>query len=348
MRRQTRASCLTPEAALRGALRATPGEPYAVLGLGSLALILSTSSARRSRTDDRPSACSGLGSPVRRHRRRARRARAVRRGVRSVRENGVDQAESRVVRAHRVRTRADRRPYRRARGHAARARRCGRPAEPTAFAPRRAGQARARAVPGLGGQAARARCATSPSRLSERTTRARAIEAAGGRLDVAVALARRASEAIRHRRRSLVAEPGPHRTHGRSEASAVDRRGHRPSARGERRARRPRVGRLPRRQPHSTCGDGRSRASGTRGPTVDLRGRRACLGARRAGRCQEALPVARACAAARHPGRAPLLSPRLRGGCAGNRAEMVSAGARDQSRVFRSLGSVARAVLRDG
>ena len=111
----------------------------------------STSSGRRSRTGAGPSACSGLGSTVRRHRRRARRARAVRRGVRRVRANGVDPAEPRVVCPRRVRPRADRRPSRCARGDAARTRRCCRPAGADRVAARRARQARARFGHGSGG-----------------------------------------------------------------------------------------------------------------------------------------------------------------------------------------------------
>ena len=76
-------------------------------------------------------------------------------------------------------------------------------------------------------------------------------------------------------------------------------------------------------------------------PAVDLRRRRARLGARARGRCAEAERVARPRAAARHEGRAPLLPSRV---CSGLRrrpacdARVVPPGARPEPAPFRCAG----------
>ena len=110
------------EAALRRASRLDPTDALAVIGLGSLALI---------RHDFRAALAIGrrAAAPrpveradVRPRRRCAARARPVRGCLPRVRAHGRAPSERRLVRAHRVRPRAARRPGRRASGDAA----CGR------------------------------------------------------------------------------------------------------------------------------------------------------------------------------------------------------------------------------
>ncbi len=132
------------------------------------------------------------------------------------------------------------------------------------------------------------------------------------------------------------------RTHGRGATSASHRRGRRASAAGERRPGRSRVGRVSRRQRNSPTRDRRARPEGASRPSVDLRRRRARMGARSCREVRRGVAVRGSSAPPRNARPASLLPPWL---CRGLRrkspghARVVRACARCEPGILRSLGS---------
>ena len=273
--------------ARRGARRPAEAMRLATLGLGHLALI---------RHDFRDALALGRAArrlspvssrPVRRHRRRPARARPVPRGVRGIRADGRAQAVARLVRADRLRARADRRPRRgdspRCSSRSTRLR--ARPSRP----PGRTSSSRSSSsAPGASiarQRHVRAALTSSPGYVFALEQQAR-VDAARGRLDAAVAVcAARVGERPAAAVRLAARRPAraTRRRRPRGAAAAGDGRGDRAAAGGERPARRPRVGGVPRRPRDPPGRDGAPRAARARRPALDLRRRRARLGARPGG-----------------------------------------------------------------
>ena len=270
------------ERALRRALEARPRDAAATLGLGNLALI---------RHDFR--AALALGREARRRAPFAARPYGVvgdalielgryRAGLRGVRPDGGREAEPRLLRPRRLRARADRRPSRRRRGDATRARRRGRRPRAHGVGARGAREARARRRPRRTqppGTCAR-RSRSSPATFSRSSRRPGSTphgEGSAPRSRRHGGRRRRAAPAVRRAARRPARPAG---SNGGGGASASDRRGHRPGACGERAARRPRERGLPGRPPHPAGGDGASRPPRPSRPALDLRRRRARVGTR--------------------------------------------------------------------
>ena len=176
-----------------------------------------------------------------------------------------------------------------------RARRRRRPAGAHGLGERRARQARARARSRWPGTEPHRRGAPRLFRLSQRTHRARANRRGGW---AARRRDRRGRPSCRSdsddiRRDAPRGLARARRSPGRRAPPARDDRGQRPAPRGERRPGRPRVGRRTGRQPDASGRDGGAREARTCGAAVIFGDDALAWALARAGRCAEAIPLAR-------------------------------------------------------
>ena len=291
-------------------------------------------------------AAAGLGSSLRRHRRRARRARPLRRRLRGVPADGHASPWSLLVRARCVCARADRRSRRRPGGHAPCARRRG----GSAGGRRPSRSSRSRSSSSRSGETApqlprRAYGASHSSRVSRRAgSRSRRSKRRGGRFGRALAEARGAAEAVPTQQAVALY------------ADLLDRTGRRAEARRQRTTIASSTGCLQANgvQVDLEAAVYRADQGFVLCQTVEL-ARQARLARpsiygddalawalARAGRCREALSLARSALRLDTKDRASLLPSRLRRGLCGRPrrdAGVVRARARAQPRVLDSLGA---------
>ena len=349
------ASCRAPSA--RSARRSRPGrdDPTATLGLGYLALIRHEfrrrSSLGREAQKLAPHSAQPYGVVGDALVELGRYDEAFATFERMV----ALEAEPRLLRAHRLRPRADRATGGRDRRDAARARRSGRAARADRLDASRARQARVRrgaASTRPSGTTAR-RCTLVPGYVYALEQLAR-VEAARGRLDAAIAARAPgrgddAAAAVRRRCSATCSSARAGVGEARASSATVAAIERLLVANGVRVDLESAVYRADHRI--RPARDRRARAPGARRPALDLRRRRARLGARarrplRRGACrgsQRALRLG-------HAGRAPLLPPRLRGRAAPATEPGMQAwyreGARAQPRTSRCAGLPSRAKAR--